>query len=241
MTTEARVSLEHVSLRLPIRARATEAAGNDGGRFARLLNTYRIGGLRTNWLNVLDDVSFEANVGDRIGLVGANGAGKTTLLKVMAGSYVPQAGSVEIRGYSRLILQPGTGLFPEGSGYENILIRGLSLGYSLNVIREIRDEIADFSGLGKALNHPVRTYSQGMRARLVFAIATAVPCDILLLDEWLGVGDRSFRETAAQRMRKFVEQAGIVVIASHNERLMRSTCNRLIELKEGRFLSDERI
>jgi ABC-type polysaccharide/polyol phosphate transport system ATPase subunit len=235
------ISLEHVSLQLPIRARTASARDVGQGVFRRLFHTYRIGGLNTNWLSVLDDLSLTARVGDRIGLVGANGAGKTTLLKVLAGSYVPQTGHVRIVGNTRLILQPGTGLFAEGTGYENILLRGLSLGYPLNAIKAARPEIAEFSGLDASLSRPVRTYSQGMRARLAFAISTAIPCDILLLDEWLGAGDREFRKSASERMKKFVEKSGIVVIASHNERLLRSSCNRLIELQQGRVISEERL
>tara|TARA_A100001037_G_scaffold206412_1_gene184707 strand:+ start:17182 stop:17901 length:720 start_codon:yes stop_codon:yes gene_type:complete len=237
----AAISLCDVSLQLPIRARGGAAQRTEGGRLGRLLSIYRIGGLRTDWHTVIDDISLTAQVGDRIGLVGANGAGKTTLLKILAGSYSPQAGEVRIAGQTRLILQPGAGLLAEGSGYENILLRGLSLGYPLEEIKQCRDEIAAFSGLGDAVHHPVRTYSRGMRARLAFAISTALPCDILLLDEWLGAGDKEFRELAAERMKAFVAQSGIAVIASHNESLLRSSCNRIVEMEAGRVINDERL
>lgn len=184
----------------------------------------------------LSDVSFSLRPGDRLGLIGPNGSGKTTLIRTLAGVYDPSAGRIRVNGVVVPMFDIGLGFDDEGTGYENIYIRGLIMGLTKKEISERIDEIADFSGLGEYLNMPIRTYSAGMSLRLMFAIATSVQGDIMLMDEWLTVGDADFRQRANERLRKLTEQTGILVLASHDTKLLRETCNLAMYLVHGRML-----
>ena len=181
----------------------------------------------------LKDVTAEIAHGDRVALIGRNGAGKTTLLRVMAGIYEPIAGTAIIEGKVAPLFDVGLGMDPESSGYENILLRGLYLGLSRAEIRAKADEIAAFTELGSFLNLPLRTYSAGMHTRLSFAVSTSIDPEILLLDEGVGAGDAAFLEKAKRRLDAVVARAGILVLASHAETLVRQLCTRAILLDQG--------
>ncbi|MGB3622251.1 MAG: ATP-binding cassette domain-containing protein, partial [Ketobacter sp.] len=144
-------------------------------------------------VRAVDNLSFEFNEGARVGLTGHNGSGKTTLLRVLAGIYAPVTGSMEIHGRVASLLDVSMGLDPDATGFENIYLRGIVQGLSPAAIKEKMEDIAEFSELGQYLNLPVRTYSSGMLMRLAFSISTSVKADILIMDEWLSVGDRNFR------------------------------------------------
>ena len=131
------------------------------------------------------------------------------------------------------------GFNQEATGAENIILRGISLNQPINEITKKIPEIAEFAELEKELNFPLYTYSAGMKARLSFSIMMAAEPEILLLDEWLGRGDAQFQKKAANRITEFVSKAGIVVLASHNQRLIEATCNRIIRLDQGKIISDE--
>lgn len=191
-------------------------------------------------VRALDGVSFTISEGDRVGLVGHNGSGKSTLLRVLAGAYEPVTGTVEVRGSVASMLSITLGLDPEATGMENIFLRAALMGISGARTREMVDEICAFAELGDYIDMPMRTYSSGMSMRLAFAISTCVSSDILLMDEWLSVGDASFSEKAAQRLNAFVDSAKIMVLASHDAALVRRSCNRFITLEHGRVVSDER-
>lgn len=190
-------------------------------------------------VTALDDLNFEFRHGDRVGLLGHNGSGKTTLLRVLSGVYSPVRGQLEIQGKIASLLDVSMGLDPDATGFENIYLRGIMDGIKPAVIRAKVDEIADFTELGEYLNMPVRTYSSGMMLRLAFAISTSVEADILIMDEWLSVGDAEFSAKAALRLEKLVGSAAILVIASHNPDLIAQTCTRKIHLEHGRVISDE--
>jgi len=190
---------------------------------------------------VLDDLSFEFKSGDRVGLIGRNGAGKTTLLKVLAGVFTPTTGHVNVKGHVLSLINSNLGFNQEASGYENILLRGLYLNIPMKVMEERAESIIKFSELGDYIHMPFHTYSAGMKTRLSFAILMSARPQILLLDEWLGRGDAQFQRKAADRMMGFVRRAGIVVLASHNERLIETTCNRIIRLENGHIVEDKRI
>ena len=183
----------------------------------------------------LDNVSFELNAGDRVALVGANGAGKSSLLMCLAGIYEPTHGVVETTGKVDALFNIQLGFRPEASGLRNIYLRGLVNGWTEKEIRDRTPAIVDFSELQEFIEMPFGSYSQGMAARLAFAIATAVECDILLLDEWIGAGDPAFQEKARKRMNRLVSKAGILVLASHSYPLIRKTCNKAIRLHHGRI------
>jgi len=133
------------------------------------------------------------------------------------------------------------GLDPDATGFENIYLRGVLEGLKPKDIRNKIDDIANFSELGDFLNFPVRTYSSGMMIRLAFAISTSINAEILLMDEWLSVGDASFNAKATRRLNYLVKKASILVIASHDEDLINKTCNRIMHLEHGNIVSDEKI
>ena len=192
------------------------------------------GNSRRRYVTALDDVSFELVAGDRLGLVGSNGAGKTTLLKVLYGIYEPTAGRVGITGRVDALFNIDLGFRQEATGRRNIVLRGLINGWTMAEIDARMDEIVGFSELGEFIDLPFKSYSQGMAARLAFAIATSLEPEILLMDEWIGAGDASFQEKAQQRMQRLADHAGIVVLASHQNDLIARTCNKVLELEHGR-------
>jgi ABC-type polysaccharide/polyol phosphate transport system ATPase subunit len=181
----------------------------------------------------LRDISLKICVGDRIALIGSNGAGKTTLLRVMAGIYEPTSGNLAIRGRVSPMFDVGLGIDTDLSGYENIRIRGLVLGLTSDQIDEKMADIVAFTELNDYLDMPVRVYSAGMILRLTFAIATCFRPEILLMDEWIVAGDAHFMEKAQLRVRSFVSDASVLVLASHDLDICRQWCNKAVWLDQG--------
>jgi len=184
-------------------------------------------------VRALNGLSFEFNEGDRVGIDGHNGSGKSTLLRVLAGAYEPVSGSVKIVGRIASMLSVSLGMDMEATGYENIYLRGAIMELNPIQIDSLVDEICDFSGLGEYIDMPMRTYSTGMAMRLAFAISTSVAADIILMDEWLSAGDASFSEKAQGRLARLLDQAKILVLATHDEGLIRRTCNKILHLDHG--------
>ena len=196
-----------------------------GGRLGRSHGTTEV--------TALSGLNLELKAGDRLGLVGHNGSGKTTLLRALSGAYEPDEGSIEVRGHIAALLDLNLGIDPTATGFDNIRLRGRIAGLSSKEIDRRLPEIAEFSGLGAFLAMPVKTYSAGMQARLAFAAATAVEADVLLMDEWIAVGDADFQKIAHRRLLKLVERAGILVLASHDVELLRLYCNKVMRLEGG--------
>lgn len=189
----------------------------------------------------LDHLSFEFREGERIGLVGHNGSGKTTLLRMLSGVYAPTAGDLRVKGRVASLLDISLGLDPDATGHENIMMRGIMMGMTPRQVAAKTDEIAEFTDLGEYLAMPLRTYSSGMQVRLAFAVSTCVEAEILLMDEWLSVGDSSFQERATQRLKQLVDRTPVLVLASHAPELVESVCTRAIELSHGRIKSERTI
>lgn len=187
-------------------------------------------------VRALDGLNFRFEDGDRVGLIGHNGSGKTTLLRVLAGIYEPTGGSLVVKGRIAALLDVTMGLDPDATGFENIYLRGLIAGLKPREIRNRVSDIEEFCELGDYLNLPVRTYSSGMMLRLAFAVSTSFKADILIMDEWLSVGDAEFSAKASQRLNGVVESASILVLASHNTALVERTCNRIFKLEHGRII-----
>ncbi|MGJ5178179.1 ABC transporter ATP-binding protein [Bradyrhizobium oligotrophicum] len=206
---------------------AIKAASRVGGRVAKSQGSFQ-------FVQALDDISFTLKQGDRLGLVGHNGAGKTTLIRVLAGIYEPTRGSLRVVGRNVPMFDIGLGMDEEASGYENIRTRGLILGLSPEEIEQRVPEIAEFAELGDYLELPIRTYSSGMLLRLVFSIAASIHGDIILMDEWIAVGDAQFRKKTHDRLQQITLRSGIVVLASHDHGLLRDTCNLGLYLDGGR-------
>ncbi|MDU6494342.1 ABC transporter ATP-binding protein [Bradyrhizobium sp.] len=206
---------------------AIKAASRVGGRVSKGEGSFQ-------FVQALDEISFSLKQGDRLGLVGHNGAGKTTLIRVLAGIYEPTRGSLRVVGRNVPMFDIGLGMDEEASGYENIRTRGLILGLSPEEIEERVPEIAEFAELGDYLELPIRTYSSGMLLRLVFSIAASIHGDIILMDEWIAVGDAQFRKKTHDRLQQITQRSGIVVLASHDFGLLRETCNLGLYLDGGR-------
>ncbi|MBT7878656.1 MAG: ABC transporter ATP-binding protein [Gammaproteobacteria bacterium] len=187
-------------------------------------------------VNLLDDISLKLEPGERLGVIGANGAGKSTLLRLLAGIYAPTLGVLRTRGVVKGLFDISLGMNPEATGLENVYIRGLQMGYRLNEIRTMIPEILEFSELEEAIERPLNTFSTGMRLRLAVAVSTMKAPDVLLLDEWIGTGDSSFRDKLRERMHNFVDESGGLVIASHDAPLMRTLCTQGVVLEAGRIV-----
>ena len=184
-------------------------------------------------VSALRNLSFEMSDGDRVGLIGHNGAGKTTLLRVLSGVYAPTHGYAQLQGRVTSLIAISLGINHEATGRENIFLRGALLGLSKKEINAKLDEIIEFSELGDFIDMPVRTYSSGMHLRLAFSVSTVIRPEILLMDEWLSVGDEGFKHKAEARMAELVESTKILVIASHSRHLIEKTCNRVLWLEHG--------
>lgn len=188
-------------------------------------------------VRAVDQVSFSLKGGDRLGLVGHNGSGKTTLLRALSGAFEPSAGSLKACGRIVSLLDVSMGMDYEATGFENIFLRGIMMGLSRKEIEDKVDSISAFSELGDYLTMPIRTYSSGMVLRLAFAVSTSIQADILLMDEWLSVGDAKFNEKAAKRLNEMVEGASILVLATHSDALLKSVCNRVITMEKGKVIN----
>lgn len=233
------IMLDEVSVDYPVfgadgeSLKKTLTAAATGGRIGR--------GTGITVVEALRHITLELRDGDRLGVVGHNGSGKSTLLQTLAGVYPPTRGSYIHSGSIASLVNPMLGIEREATGFENIMIRGLVLGMNRRMIRQLTPEVAEFSGLGDYLHMPVHTYSTGMLMRLAFSITTSIRADILLMDEWLSVGDAEFRQQAEERIRALVSQSGILVIASHSADLIARECTRVIELAHGLVVRDEAI
>ena len=228
----ARIDVEDLSIRFPVYGSDSRSLKK---HVARIAIGGRLGmeGASTPIVAALTGVTLKIEAGDRVALVGPNGSGKTTLLRAIAGVYSPDDGHVAVEGKIASLLDLALGIDPSATGYENIRLRGLVAGLSSAEIKAKEEQIAEFSGLGPFLSFPVKTYSAGMQARLAFATATSVDADILLMDEWIAVGDAEFKTRAHDRLTGLVERSHIVVLASHDAILIKSLCNKMVWMDHG--------
>ena len=185
----------------------------------------------------LQDINLTVEKGDRVGVLGFNGAGKSTLLKVISGVMKPTKGTVKTYGVIAPMLELGAGFDMNYSGKENIYLYGATMGYSRKYIEERFDSIVEFSELKDFIDVPVKNYSSGMRARLGFAIASAVEPDILILDEVLSVGDAKFRKKSENKIRSMFEKGITVLFVSHSTAQVLNICNKAIILDHGKIIA----
>ncbi|WP_333501007.1 ABC transporter ATP-binding protein [Kluyvera genomosp. 2] len=185
-------------------------------------------------IEALSGLNMSFSDGDRVGLLGHNGAGKSTFLRLLGGIYHPTSGLISVEGKVGSLIDISLGIDPEATGRENVYIRGALLGMTRREIESRFDEIVEFSELGEFIDMPLRTYSTGMHMRLAFTISTIIRPDILLMDEWLSVGDEGFKHKAEERMKSLVEATRILVLASHSKDLILSVCNKVIWLEHGK-------
>lgn len=185
-------------------------------------------------ITALEDVSFRINRGEAFGIIGRNGAGKSTLLRLLAGTLQPDAGTIDVHGTTSTLLQLGAGFNAELSGLRNIYLGSMAVGLKKTEIDSMVDDIVEYSELGPAIHRPIKTYSSGMHSRLAFSIGIRMKPDILLLDEVLAVGDRSFRQKSLESLHELLEDAGTIVFVSHSLPSVREFCDRALWLDQGR-------
>ncbi len=210
------------------------ASGKPVGARSKLLGQ-RGGGI--NEVHAVRGISFTASEGESIGVVGHNGSGKSTLFRALSGLIPTSAGNVWAADRP-VLLGVNAALMPELSGENNIKLGLLAMGFTAEEAASQVDEIADFAELNDFISHPMRTYSSGMGARLRFAIASARPHSILLLDEALAVGDRRFRLKSEERIRELRDAAGLVMIVSHSAGSLKDTCERALWVHKGELRAD---
>lgn len=186
----------------------------------------------------LININLKIENRERIGLLGHNGAGKSTLLRVLSKVYTPTSGTAKIEGTIGSLIDISLGIDAEATGLENIFLRGALLGIPKKKIDEELYKIIEFSELGEFINMPVRTYSTGMHMRLAFSVSTMIRPEILLMDEWLSVGDQGFQKKAEGRLSEMVDQSNILVIASHSRSLIEKCCTRAVWLEHGQIRMD---
>lgn len=185
----------------------------------------------------LDNISFKVNKGEVLGIIGQNGSGKSTLLKTIANIFEPDLGSINSFGNKVGLLSLGAGFDNNLSGYENIFLSGMLLGYNKKYIKSIINEIIEFSELKEFIYKPVGTYSSGMYSKLSFAIAAFLEKDIILIDEVLSVGDIHFKEKSSNKIKELIsDKEKTVIIVSHSISTVKDLCDRIIWLDEGKIM-----
>jgi ABC-type polysaccharide/polyol phosphate transport system ATPase subunit len=226
------VNIKNISLSYPVYSIKAQSIRNTVANLAiggRLLKD----GQDIVHVKAINELDFTLQEGDRLGLVGHNGAGKTTLLKVLAGVYEPDSGEVSIDGEISSMIDISQGMDHDLTGRENIINMGRVRGFSTKQILVMMPDIIEFTELGSYIDMPVKTYSAGMITRLVFGVATANKPDILLMDEWIGAGDKFFFEKAQNRLNEILHQARVIVLASHNWNLINDFCNKILVMENG--------
>ena len=187
----------------------------------------------------IDDVNFQVEQGEVLGIIGTNGAGKSTLLKLLARITVPTTGRVRVNGKIAPLIEVGAGLISDLTGRENIYLNGIILGMPYAEIKRKFDEIVAFAELEQFIDTPLKRYSSGMAVRLGFSIATIVDADILIVDEVLAVGDLAFQRKCFDRMEDMIKRQGkTVLLVSHNTRQIERLCTRVILMDHGRVVGD---
>jgi lipopolysaccharide transport system ATP-binding protein len=216
------------SLRDLLPALAARALGRHGGAAT--------GAERDFW--ALEDVSFQLQRGQALGIIGPNGAGKSTLLKILSRILKPNRGRCRVNGRLRALIEVTAGFHPDLTGRENIYLNGSILGMPRREIARKLDQIIAFSGIEAFIDTPVKRYSSGMQARLGFSVAAHLDPDVLLVDEVLSVGDMSFQQRCLERMRETLTSGASVVIVSHNLQTVATLCRRCLVLSAGKLLLD---
>ena len=192
------------------------------------------GKLKFNEFLAMDDVSFNVEKGETLGLIGSNGAGKSTTLKVISGILKPTEGSVITRGNIVPMLELGAGFDLELTGKENIYLNGSILGYSKEYLESKYDEIVEFAEIKDFIDMPIRNYSSGMMARLAFSIASVVQPEILIVDEILAVGDVKFQRKSYKRMQELMSGGATVLFVSHDLDKIEEMCDHVLWLDKGK-------
>ena len=188
--------------------------------------------------HAINNVSFNIEKGESVGIVGTNGAGKSTILKMITGVLKPTSGQILVHGRIAALLELGAGFNMEYTGIENIYLNGTMMGYKKNEIAQKVAPIVEFADIGDFINQPVKTYSSGMFARLAFALAINVEPDILIVDEALSVGDTRFQVKCIDKMKELKSKGTTILFVSHATEQIKRFCNRAIWMEHGQVKMD---
>lgn len=203
---------------------------NDRARFLSLFSRH----VRYKENKAVDDISFDIQKGEGVALIGKNGAGKSTILKMITGVSFPTEGDIEVNGRVSALLELAAGFNPEFTGLENIYLKCNIMGMNEKEIKEVERPIVEFAALGDYIDQPVRTYSSGMKARLGFAINANIEPEILIIDEALSVGDKSFRQKCVKKVRSIMEGGEVTLLfVTHSSNFAKEFCTRGIVLEKG--------
>ncbi len=230
MHSDPAITVEGISKHYYLRGHGQELKTAVLSLPAMLLNRH---GRQEFW--ALEDVSFEMQRGECLGLCGKNGSGKSTLLRVIAGISKPTTGKLTTNGRISALLELGAGFHPQMTGRENALLNAVLLGLSLDEARDALSSIIEFSELGDFIEQPMRTYSSGMFVRLGFAVAVHVQPEILLVDEVLAVGDAEFQSKCFSHLEQLRRDGATVIIASHDLPSIQRYTDRAILMEHGRI------
>jgi lipopolysaccharide transport system ATP-binding protein len=189
----------------------------------------------------LRDVSFEIPPGQAVGVIGPNGAGKSTLLRLVGGVGKPDSGIIQVYGRVGALLDLGAGFHPELTGRENVFVNGIIGGLSRREVRQLFDSIVDFSELNEFIDYPLHTYSTGMQLRLAFAIAVHVQPEVLLIDEVLAVGDRSFQRKCVDRISQFRATGCTILVVTHDLDVVQDLCDEALFLRAGQLVLKDKV
>ncbi|MDC0348962.1 ABC transporter ATP-binding protein [Alphaproteobacteria bacterium] len=225
------ISLKNVSLNFPIfnanKFSFRNAIVNKlGGSLAKEGKSLQI-------VQALKGINLEAQKGDRIGLIGHNGSGKSTLMRTIAGIYTPTSGVLKVEGTISTLF--GTSIYAseEMTGDENLFLGSLIFGKNYKEAKDGMEKLREFTELGDYLNLPQRTYSEGMKVRIGFAVATNFDPDILLIDEIFGAGDKDFAKKSQEKIESLIEKSNTFLFASHSDELIKRFCNKAILMSHG--------
>ena len=205
----------------------------DKGIKGFILNMFRPNYVKKSEYEALANINVEIKKGEFFGLIGQNGAGKSTTLGLIAKVLYPTTGKIEINGRVAPLLELGAGFHDDLTGRENIVVNGVLLGLTKKQVMAKMEEIIEFSGLGKFIDEPMRTYSSGMYMRLGFSVAVNIEPDILLVDEVLAVGDEEFQKKCMDKMQEFKQKGVTIVFVSHALDVAEKVCDRIAYLKQG--------
>lgn len=221
------ISIKNVSKKYVIgKQKDGSLRGTLAGLFAKQAST-------TEEFWALNDVSFDIQQGDVVGIIGKNGAGKSTLLKILSQITKPTTGSIELNGRVASLLEVGTGFHPELTGRENVYLNGTILGMTRKEVAAKFDEIVAFSGVEKFIDTPVKHYSSGMYVRLAFAVAAHLEPEILIIDEVLAVGDAEFQKKCLGKMGEVAGQGRTVIFVSHDLAAVKTLCTKGVLMSKG--------
>lgn len=230
------LELEHVNLEIPVFSSESRSIGSV------LLRTLTGGKLKRDrghaCIDALRDLNVSIKSGERIALIGHNGAGKSTFLRLISGIYQPSSGVLRVHQFVYPMISRSFITSPELSGFQAIKAHYLTIHGNLQGFSAFAQNVIDFCGLGDFIYLPIKGYSQGMAARLLFAMLTGIPHQCLAIDEGFGAGDSRFVEAAQNRLDRFLETAGTLLLASHSDSLLQRFCERGLVFHQGRIVMD---